>query len=105
MVAYGRRPKRNQRESAYVSRQRTWRTLPEPSSALHEALHEALYTEALHEALRIEALHEALRTKALHKALHEALRYLINQTPRKKLHHGMALRASAALIESCKLLS
>ena len=32
MVAYGRRPKRNQRESAYVSRQRTWRTLPEPSS-------------------------------------------------------------------------
>jgi hypothetical protein len=33
VVAYGRRPKRNQRESAYVSRQRTWRTLPEPSSA------------------------------------------------------------------------
>ena len=32
MVAYGRRPKRNQRESAYVSRRRTWRTLPEPSS-------------------------------------------------------------------------
>ena len=32
MVAYGRRPKRNQRESAYASRQRTWRTLPEPLS-------------------------------------------------------------------------
>ena len=32
MIAYGRRPKWNQRESAYVSRQRTWRTLPEPSS-------------------------------------------------------------------------
>ena len=32
MVAYGRRPKRNQRESAYVSRRRTWRTLLEPSS-------------------------------------------------------------------------
>ncbi len=32
MIAYGRRPKRNQRESAYVSRKRTWRTLPEPSS-------------------------------------------------------------------------
>jgi hypothetical protein len=32
VVAYGRRPKRNQKESAYVSRQRTWRTLPEPSS-------------------------------------------------------------------------
>ena len=37
MVAYGRRPKRNQRESAYVSRQRTWRTLPEPSSTASEA--------------------------------------------------------------------
>ena len=33
MVAYGR-PKRNQRESAYVSRRRTWRTLPEPSSVV-----------------------------------------------------------------------
>ena len=31
--------------------------------------------------------------------------YLINQTPGKKLRHGVALRASAALIESCKLLS
>jgi len=35
VVAYGRRPKRNQRESAYVSRQRTWRTLPEPSSEIY----------------------------------------------------------------------
>ena len=32
MIAYGRRPKWNQRESAYVSRKRTWRTLSEPSS-------------------------------------------------------------------------
>ena len=31
-TAYGLRPKWNQRESAYVSRQRTWRTLLEPSS-------------------------------------------------------------------------
>jgi hypothetical protein len=38
VVAYGRRPKRNQRESAYVSRQRTWRTLPEPSSARTEII-------------------------------------------------------------------
>ena len=32
MISYGRRPKRNERESAYVSRKRTWRALPEPSS-------------------------------------------------------------------------
>jgi hypothetical protein len=31
--------------------------------------------------------------------------YLINQTPGKKLRHGVALRASAALVESCELLS
>ena len=34
-----------------------------------------------------------------------AISYLINQTPGKKLRHGVALRASAALVESCKLLS
>ena len=34
VIAYGLRPKWKQRESAYVSRQRTWRTLPEPSSPL-----------------------------------------------------------------------
>ena len=32
VIAYGRRPKWKQRESAYVSRKRIWRTLPEPSS-------------------------------------------------------------------------
>ena len=32
VTAYGLLPKRNQRESAYVSRKRTWRTLPEPPS-------------------------------------------------------------------------
>jgi hypothetical protein len=31
-TAYGLRPKWHQRESAYVSRKRMWRTLPEPSS-------------------------------------------------------------------------
>ena len=31
--------------------------------------------------------------------------YLINQTPREKLRHGVALRASAALVKSCELLS
>ena len=36
---------------------------------------------------------------------HATTIYLINQTPGKKLRHGVALRASAALVESCELLS
>ena len=34
VIATDFRPKKEQRESAYVSRKRMWRTLPEPSSKM-----------------------------------------------------------------------
>jgi hypothetical protein len=51
VVAYGRRPRRNQRESAYVSRQRTWRTPPEPSSTLCKRYFNVMEAAVLEELL------------------------------------------------------
>ena len=39
-TAYRLQPKWNQRESAYVSKKRMWRTLPEPSSKPYAVLKE-----------------------------------------------------------------